>query len=74
MQNQFDYSRLLEAIEHDLDYHQYPSSFTLEQIRLGDKWLREAALAVLADAGFFSSSQGEPSIPCCESGNPFPFS
>lgn len=52
-------TQLLSAIEADFDYHLYPTTFTLEQIRLGDTWLRDAALAVLADSGFIPNPQLE---------------
>jgi len=52
MQNDYSNEEILGAIEADFDFHQYPTLFTLEQIALGDKWLREAALKLLADGGF----------------------
>lgn len=50
-----DNTERLSAIESDFDYHQFPTNFTLEQIRLGDQWLKYAALALLADSGFYPS-------------------
>jgi len=54
MQHEYN-TEVLSAIEADFDYHQFPTNFTLEQIRLGDQWLKDAAFALLAASGFHPS-------------------
>lgn len=46
---------ILDLIEADFDFHQYPTQFTLAQLIAADQWLKEAALAVLASGGFHPS-------------------
>lgn len=42
----------LELIKADFDFHLYPSQFTLAQLAQSEAWLRDAALAYLAEGGF----------------------
>jgi hypothetical protein len=55
MPNDYSNEEILDAIEADFDFHQYPTQFTLARLIEADQWLKDAALAVLASGGFHPS-------------------
>ena len=55
MPDNYTNEEILDAIETDFDFHQYPTQFTQARLIEADQWLKEAALAVLASGGFHPS-------------------
>jgi hypothetical protein len=44
---------LIEFLRADFEFHQYLSSFSIEKLLSCSQWLREAALRVLEEDGFY---------------------
>lgn len=55
MPDRYTNDEILDAIEADFDFHQYPTQFTLARLIEAHQWLKEAALEVLANGGFYPS-------------------
>lgn len=50
MNNLFNYSEMLAAIEFDLDYQQFPDKFSMQQVLMGEQWLRAELLVTSAQS------------------------